>query len=241
MRGYLLAALLVLPFALPNVWSGFSLAMSDPVLAAVSPWEQPLTVRTPGALWAVGALLVWFGLAYGSGRVAWWEAALVVLGSAAALARAANVWVLGVAMIVPLARQLGQLRVNQRIVVAACGLCAAATIAATVLARPPSLPSDAAVPATGPVLADWRWAPDLQHRLDAQHVFGAGGLRSESEPFWLDYLRVTEGHERWADILRGYDVSSIAVDAHAPVASLLRESGEWHVTYDANGALVAVR
>ena len=237
-RAYALiaAAAAALPAILPLVWTGFGVAVSDPVLAAVSPMEQTLSVRSPGAEWAMGMAFVWFALAYWRRRVVWWEVALVVAGVVVALLRAGNVWVLALAMIVPLARQLPG---NARWLTLGAIGCAAVALVATFLARPPELSPSATVglSADRTVLADWRWAP----RVNAQHVYGAGGLHSESEAYWLDYLRVTNAHERWADVLRTYGVGAVVISADAPLGDELRRSLDWRIEYDANGALVAER
>jgi hypothetical protein len=95
------------------------------------------------------------------------------------------------------------------------------------------------------VLADWRWAPDLQRRTGAaRQVLAGGGLASESSDFWTDYLRISFGHERWADLLRGMDVGLVVLDAadqQRSAADLVRASGEWRVIFDAEGTLVAER
>src|SRR5579859_2812846 len=77
----------VLPLIAPEVWGGFRLGTADPILSALSVFEQPLSVRTPGGPWAVGVALAWFALAYWRRKFALWEAALVLIGGAAALAR----------------------------------------------------------------------------------------------------------------------------------------------------------
>jgi YD repeat-containing protein len=227
----LLAGLFAFPLLLPNVWTGFSVALSDPVLAAVSPVEAPLSIRSTGAVWAAGVLLVWFALAHRSRRVVWWEAALVLLGAAAALVRAGNLWLFGLAMLVPLARQLAPNGWLGAVIGAACLTVAIATLVVT---RPPAPPIGFALNSEGAILADYRWAAAL-------HAPGAGGLRSEPDTFWLDYLRVVNAHERWTEILRTYNVTTLAIDANAPLASELRPSAAWRIAYDANGALVAQR
>ena len=147
----------MLPLLAPEVWAGWRLGVSDPVLGVLSAAEQPLSVRSPGGLWAIGLALAWFGLAYWRRQFAWWEAALVLLGGAAALARVGNAWLDAAAMVVPLARQVPVTIASARSEVAgresgfktgvfagivALGVCAAVlTLFAT---RPPELPAAAA-------------------------------------------------------------------------------------------------
>jgi hypothetical protein len=95
------------------------------------------------------------------------------------------------------------------------------------------------------VFADWRWAPDLQRQLGGdRQVLASPGLAAESTDFWLDYLRVTQGHERWTELLQEWNVDLLvleAVDQERQAAGLVRSSSSWHVIYDAQGALVAQR
>src|SRR2546430_17722887 len=55
--------------------------------------------------------------------------------------------------------------------------CAAVAFALTLVARPPSPPSEVPLTRDGVVFADYRWA----QALDAKRVLGAGGLRSEPD------------------------------------------------------------
>jgi hypothetical protein len=238
----------------PEVWSGFRVALSDNVLSAIAATEQPLSIRSPGGLWAMLLALAWFSLAYWRRDVTLWEAVLVILGGAAALTRLGNAWVDAAAMIVPLGRQLSRLPVRPAyrslvmavLPVAALGV-AIVTVAQT---RPPDLPSGArdtalASSTTGKVLADWRWAADLQSRSGGvRQVYGTGGLASEPPEFWIDYLRIAQGHERWSEALQRLDVNLVVLDAgdqQRPAAELVRASPDWRVTYDGPGVLVAER
>ena len=94
-------------------------------------------------------------------------------------------------------------------------------------------------------MADWRWAADLQQRLGGERrVFASAGLGSESPEAWLDYLRVAQGHERWAEALRTLGVDTVvlnAADQQVQAAALIRGSSAWRVLYDSAGALVAER
>jgi hypothetical protein len=75
-------------------------------------------------------------------------------------------------------------------------------------------------------------------------VLASGGPASESTEFWLDYLRVAQGHERWAEILRTYDIGVVVLDAHDRerlAAELIRRSNEWRVISDDGQVLVAER
>jgi hypothetical protein len=118
------------------------------------------------------------------------------------------------------------------------------------LSRPPELSSAATQAALsaagrGKTLADWRWAGDLQRQLGADRlVLASGGPGSESTDFWLDYVRIAKGHERWASALRQMDVDLVVLessDQQHQAAELVRASADWRVLYDANDALVAAR
>jgi hypothetical protein len=249
-RPYLLATCAVLPLLAPEIWTGFRLAFSDPFLSVIAPIEQPLSVRSPGGVWAMGLALVWFGLAYWQRRFALWEPVLVVLGGAAALARMGNLWVDAAFILLPLARQVSTAKVPGLILGAAATASVAIAILTLATGRPPEL-QQAAVDAArasaqqGSVMADWRWSAELQQRLGSQrHVFASNGLASESSDAWLDYLRVAQGHERWAEALRRLGIDTVvlnASDQQVQAAALIRTSPEWRVVYDAAGALVAER
>jgi hypothetical protein len=240
----------VLPLVAANVWSGFRFAQSDPVLSVISSAEQPLTVRSLDGVWAIALALAWFSLAYWHRRVTPWEAALVLLGGAAALARMGNAWVDAAALVVPLGRQLAIANfppVGLAPIAAASLAVAALTLSGS---RPPELPAAAtqsalATAGRGKILADWRWAGDLQRHLGGdRQVLLSGGIASETPDFWLDYVRIARGHERWAAALRQMDVDLVVLessDQQHQAAELVRGSADWHVIYDADNALVAAR
>jgi len=245
-RAWAVAMCAVLPLFAAEVWSGFRVALSDPVLAVIAPLEQPLSVRSPSGVWAVLVALGWLGLAYWQRRVTVWETALVVVGCIAALVRVGNGWLYGLAMVLPLARRLSLVPSLPLIAVGGIGVAIAALTLA--VSRPPSLPVEAeraVVSAGGTVFADWRWANVLARQVgNAQHVLAADGLGTESPEFWLDYVRITRGHERWSDLLQGLHVDVVVLDEadqdHA-AAALVRQSADWRVLYDGGGALVAAR
>ena len=241
-RPYVLSALAVLPLCAASIWSGFGVAFADPVLGVVSVAEQPLSIRSPGALWALALVLAWVGLALWRRQYRLWEVGLVLVGAGIALARAGNLWLLALALLVPLAHQLSSVPSIAGIALAACAALVA--VATSLAARPPALPASAlaAVPSQGTVLADWRWALELQRSTPAA-VLNADGLRAQSIDFWVDYLRVTQGHERWSAILRAYGVDTVVLDSRDQtlIAELLRTSPEWRITDDADGAVVAQR
>src|SRR6266849_1605739 len=136
---FVVAAAAVLPLLAPEVWTGFRLAFSDPFLSVIAPTEQPLSVRSPGGIWAMALAVAWFGLAYSQRRFALWEPVLVVLGGAAALARVGNLWVDALFMLLPLARQVSTTKFPGLIL----GLAATASVAIASLTlltgRPPEL------------------------------------------------------------------------------------------------------
>jgi hypothetical protein len=242
---YLAAAGLVLPLVAAEVWSGFRLALADNVLATISVTEQPLSVRTPGGQWAILLALLWFALAYWQRRMRWWEPLLVVLGGTAALLRTGNGWLDAIALIAPLGARLAYLRVPRGLMVGAAvvGACVAAFTLWTT--RPPSLPQAAVAAAQsghGTVLADWRWAPQLQRDLGTdRRVLASGGLASETPDFWLDYVRVVQDFEKWPDELRGLNADVLVLPTDQPVTNQVRSSSDWHVVYDSEHVLVAER
>ena len=248
---YVVAICAVLPLLAPEVWSGFRLAMTDPVLAALSQFEQPLSVRSPGGIWAVGLALAWFALAYWRRDFGMWEPALVLIGGAAALARVGNLWVDAAALVLPLARQVGCLRLKPAVLGMVAVVCLAAAGLTLLQTQPPELPPAAVAavrqaPSTaGNVLASWRWAGELQGRLGSgRAVLASGGPGTEPTDFWLDYLRIGQGHEHWADLLQRLDVDTLVLESEGPqlpAAALVRASPDWRVTYDVGGVLVAER
>jgi hypothetical protein len=248
MRPYVVAVLAGLPLLAPEVWTGFRLGQSDAVLSVIAATEQPLSVRSPGGLWAMSLALAWFGLAYWYRRVTVWEVALVLIGGAAVLARVGNAWLYAAAMVVPLARQVRIARPGLILEVGAGFVSLCVAVATLVMTRPLDLPAGArtaaeSTPPARAVLADWRWAGQLQRDLGAsRRVLAAGGLASESPDFWVDYVRIVEGHERWTEELQGLNVDLLVIDSEArPIAELVRTSADWHVVYDADHAIVAER
>jgi hypothetical protein len=249
-RPYVLAVVAVLPLLAPEVWYGVRLGLFDTVQGVIAGTEQPLSVRSPGGVWAMILALSWFSLAYWHRNVRLWEAGLVVAGGAAALMRTGNLWVDAVLMVPPIGRQLALLNLRPLQMAGLAALSVAVAVGILVQTRPIELSvrgRQAALATTtrGSVLADWRWAPDLQRRVaSARNVLAGGGLASESPDFWLDYLRIAFGHERWADLLKGRDVGLVvldSVDQQRAAADLVRASTDWHVIFDADGALVAER
>jgi hypothetical protein len=246
----LLAILAVLPLLVPELWVGFRVGLADTALAVIAPTEQPLSVRSPGGLWAMALALAWFGLAYWKRRFSAWETVLVLIGGAAALARLGNAWVDALAIVVPLARQLTIANFKTGLIAGLAAICLAVAVMTFVASRSPELPAAATQTALasggrGTVLADWHWASDVQHTLGAdRHVWTANGLTSESNDFWLDYLRVAQGHAHWAAILRQMHVDLLVLDAageQRQAAELVRASSDWRVLFDARGVLVAER
>ena len=102
MRAYVVAALATSPLLVPEVWGGFRLGLSDVARGVIAATEQPLSARSPGGVWAMALALAWFALAYWHRRVTLWEAGLVLIGGAAALARLGNAWLYAIALVVPL-------------------------------------------------------------------------------------------------------------------------------------------
>jgi hypothetical protein len=234
----------------PELWVGLRLAMADTALGVIAPTEQPLSVRSPGGPWAIGLAMAWFALAYRRRDFAWWEAVLVVIGGIAALARLGNAWLDAAALVVPLARQLTATRLSPVVLTGLAALCVAATAVTLVMTRPPELPAAAvqvalATTGRGSVLADWRWAGEVQKGVGGtRRVWASNGLNSESQDFWLDYLRVAQGHAQWANILRQMNVDLVVLDAagqQLKATEIIRAEADWHVIFDANGVLVAER
>jgi hypothetical protein len=222
------------------------IGLSDSVLSAIATSEQPLSVRSPAGLWAAALAVLWFALAYWRRDAPPWQAALVALGATAALLRTGNAWIDGVLLIAPLGAQLSSLRLRPIILgpIAAAGLLVAGQTLWTT--RPPALPQTAIEAAqagsgNGTVFADWRWAGQLQQQL-AEPVLASGGLASESTDFWLDYVRITQDHERWSTELRDLNADLVVLSSdQRPVVERVRASSQWHVLYDGADAFVAER
>ena len=247
-RAYAVAAVLVLPLLAVSAWSGFRVAPSDSVLAAIAPSEQPLSVRSPGGGYAMLLALGWFALAYWCRDVRWWEPLLVVAGGLAALLRTGNEWIDAICLVAPLGRQLGGIHLNRVVLggLAVVGLAVAVTT--LVATRPPALPNAAieaarAAEGDGTVFADWRWAGDLQRGMGQQgRVLAAGGLASESADFWLDYVRVVQDFDQWPIELRQRNVDLLVLNTEqSGIVDQVRSSPDWHVVYDSGNALVARR
>ena len=240
-----MAVCAVLPLLTPLLWSGLRISLApNTVLTTVDPmFEAPLSVRSPLGVWLLLVILTWFALAYRMRQAVWWEMALITAGAGLALPRVGNAWLAGLMLVVPLARQLALLPHGPRMAIGA--VCVSVAIVVGVMLRPPQLPPaavQAIAPKTGTVYVDWRWAHALQ--ASDRTVLTAGGLTSESKEFWLDYLRVAQGHERWAAILRTHQVSVLVLDARdrqRMAADLVRQSAEWQVAYDDGAVLVAER
>jgi hypothetical protein len=240
--GWWLAIAIVLPLIVPLVWSGFRLAfLPDSVLAALSSTEAPWSIRDPLGVWALLLVLTWFGLAYRARSARWWELPLVLLAATVMLPRMGNGWLTALLLVLPLRRQVGLPSHGRTLIAAAVG-CAIVAAALTIASRPAPLPQAAPSSAAGAVFADHQWASELQRRLPARVVLGGRGLAGESTDYWLDYLRVVQGHERWATILRDHGVRAVilAPDARAAIA-LLRVTPEWRVLQDDDSGFVAER
>ena len=242
------AVALVMPLVGAQLWSGFRIAQSDEVLSVIAASERPLSVRNPGGIWAALLALMWFAVAYWRRSMTLWEAALVVIGGSLALARLGNAWLYGLTMIVPLARQLSLLRVRRPLTAVLIVVSLAVGGYTLMVTRPPAIPTEAAAAVISAqhnvVFADWRWAPNLQRALGTDgRVLAAKGLASETSDFWVDYVRITQGHERWAEALKRMGVDVVVLDERQsrPAAELVRASPEWRVMYDADGVVVAER
>jgi hypothetical protein len=248
----------VLPLLAAESGSGFRLAPSDSVVSVISAAERPLSVRSPAGIWAVGLALVWFGLAYRQRRVALWEPAMVLIGGVLALTRLGNAWLDAAAMLGPLVRRtsIAQPKLALASILSAGSVLTAVLIVA--FSRPPVLPLGVSLSTGttaeqearwltphGTILTNWRWAPDLQNQVGQRRVvLGAGGFSSESSDFWLDYVRLAQGHERWAELLRQMDVDMVvleAADEQRALADLVKASPNWQVIYAQEGTLMALR
>ncbi len=245
---YVASVCAVLPLAAPDVWTGFRLGLANSVLAALSPSEQALSVRTPGGQWAMLLALAWFALAYWQRNVRWWEPLLVVLGGAAALVRAGNGWLDALLLIVPLARHTALAKPPAWMLagIAAVSLAYAGFLAWST--RPPALPPQAAdatstVAEGRTVFADWRWAAQLQARLPNARVLPAGGLASESGDFWLNYVKILSDYEKWPGELQAMNADVVVLNSASSnsLADQVRSSSDWHVIYDTGDAFVAER
>jgi hypothetical protein len=241
---YLAAAALVLPLFALALWSGLRIGLSDSVLSAITASEQPLSVRSPGGIWAVALALLWFALAYWRRDAPLWQAVLVALGATAALLRTGNAWIDGVLLIAPLGAQLASLRLRPIVL---CALAASGVLVAGQTlwtTRPPVLPQAAieaaqASSGNGNVFADWRWTSQLQQQL-GEPVLASGGLASESPDFWLNYVRITQDHERWSAELHDLNANLVVLSGdQVALEQRVRVSSQWHVLYDGADAFVA--
>ena len=146
------------------------MGLSDPVLGYVSSAEQPLSVRHPGGCVGDVAGGGWFALAYAQRRCVWWEAALVLGGGVVALLRAGNLWVLALALVVPLGARAGE--AADVPVIEAGGRAGGALVGgylllllSPLLFRRRRLTPWRRRDADSAILSDARWANDLQQRL----------------------------------------------------------------------------
>jgi len=245
---YVVAVFAVLPLLALEAWTGFRLALADPVQGAISATEQALSVRTPGGQWAMLLTLAWFALAYWRRDARWWELVLVILGGAAALVRAGNAWLDAILLVGPLARQTALARPRSWMLAAVVAVSVAYAAAVVWTTRPPALPPQAASVATGAgngrtVFADWRWAAQLQASAPNAHVLAAGGLASESADFWLTYVKVVDDYEQWAGELQAMNAGVLVLNSEqsTALADQVRASPDWHVLYDTGDAFVAER
>lgn len=247
---WLVAAASVVPLIAAALPSGFRLGVTDIARAVLSSAEQPLSARSPVAVWALVVVAAWFALWLRRGR--WWEAVVVALAGAMVLARTGNAWLTGVLLVAPLATELRKLPWTSRPVLVGIalvlGVLASVGLVAAERPRPLTPVAIAAAqqaPTKGSTLAHWAWAPELGNQLGgARPVLAAGGLFAETDEFWIDYLRVAQGHERWATILADWHVDLVVLDAanqEQKAAALVRESPDWQIVYDAEGTLVAER
>jgi hypothetical protein len=249
-----LALLAVLPMLAPLVWErGLPRVAltTDPALGALTPIEQPLTVRAFAGQWELLLVILWFGLAHTQRRAPVWEVALVLLGAALALLRLGNVWLTALLYVPALAARLMDIDnlLPRRGLLAgglAAGLCLV-TAGSLVASRAPGLPSEAATvvmadSGAAPVFTSLRWAPALQGSLGSRRVVLDAGQLSTDEA--MDYLRVSLAHANWDDVLRQHDVGLVVLDAagsQSGAAAEVRKAPGWQVALDADGVLVARR
>lgn len=243
------AMLWAAPLVLPLIGSQVRLVLRPELgPSLVLETERPLTIRSLAGAWSVVAIAGWFLLANRTRNVCWWEPLLIVLTAGASLVRLGNVWLLALGLVPAVARQieLAQLTIPLR---------RAASLALVSLCvfvfsntRPPALPEGATHAAVeagteGAVMAFQAWTNPLQSTLHQQQVLGAGDAASLSEEYWIDYARVSDGHESWATILDRDGVMllvlNLAAQPHAAV--LVRASSQWQVLFDGDSALVARR
>jgi hypothetical protein len=251
----LIALLAVLPMLAPLTWQPLPLRLafdSDVGLGALTPFEQPFTIRTFAGQWGLLLVIAWFGLAYAQRRAPLWELGLMLLGSMVALVRLGNVWLTAVLFVPPLARRLLGAEpwlatiLGRGVVVGGLGvgLCVV-TLGSLMASRSPDMPAEAAraaliEPDQGPIFSSWRWAAELQRELGpTRRVLGAGALSSE---YAMDYLRVSLAHADWDSVLWRYGVGLVVLDAaDAQAVAQVRRSSAWQVTLDRDGILVARR
>jgi hypothetical protein len=245
-----LAAFAVLPMLAPLLGTDLHVALQPYTPAAAAhPLEQPLSVRSVSGVFALLAVAGWLALASRSRNVSWWEAGLVLLGGALALVRLGNVWVLALALVLAIGRQLTLARLRTRDLAAGIGVLVCATLAVGVYGRPEPVPASALralsdAPAANAVLSFQPWARELARTANGRAVLGARDAWDLDPSFWLDYERASGGHRTWPAILERYDVGTLVLESRttqAELATLVRESPEWRVLFDSGDALVATR
>ncbi len=219
-------------------------------LAPLAEFERPLTGTTPIGAAALLLAAAWLLLAYLSQRATWWEGLLIVAAGAVTLSRLGNAWLLAVASIVPIARQLTLLQPRWPAVALGCLALATAVVAVSATVRPAPVPAaalEAAAASTVPgnAFTAFEWTTDLQQAAGpGRRVLGAGDPWQIPQSFWTDYQRISLGHTSTIELLDRNRVAVVVLDAgrsQARAADLVRADPHWRVLLDAEGVVVAER
>lgn len=225
------------------------LLQANPGLGFVSELEQPLTVDAlPGVL-ALALVLAWWGLAYRTRALAIWEPVPVLVGCVLALVRLGNVWCVGLLLVLPLAQQIGRLRLPRAGWLLAGGVLMAANLVLGVLGRPPTVPDAAAqtiaqlAPSGAQVFAYQPWAASLQKDLGSgDTVVDASALETWQQSDVDGYQHVSLGGLGWEDTLAQQNVSFLVLNPNSTQSWLIRQlpqSTHWQVVLDSPACLVA--
>jgi hypothetical protein len=249
-RVILLPGLMVLPLVLgiAQVPIAFDLRPNE-ALGPLLHTERPLSVRSLAGTWAILAVVSWFVLAYRSRRVKWWEGALILAAGALSLMRLGNVWLLAIALLAPLTRQLVIADWPRAAHYGAFAVLVVVNTYAFFVTSPYNPPApiapalQRATTANPVVLASMDWADALQRAVPNARVLATGDPRQVEPSYWEDYRKVSLTHVEWLAILARRGVNVLVLDplTQERAASLARVDPAFRVLYDGPEAVVVER
>lgn len=92
---------------------------------------------------------------------------------------------------------------------------------------------------TSRVVTEDQWADYLIYKFyPEQKVFFDGRSDFYGESLTKEYAQMMAGEYRWKDVMRKYGFSVALLKAKSPLATILKESGEWRVVEDDGKAIV---